>query len=90
MMVHPSHKTIPHEEYIRWIRLVRDRWQKVLTLDSTDPDRKDLINEFKTAYDNLQTTVSNLPAFDVLVERLLQAVRGAAIEEVNARNPMCL
>ncbi|NJR52123.1 MAG: alpha-1,4 polygalactosaminidase [Leptolyngbyaceae cyanobacterium CSU_1_3] len=86
MMVHPSHKTIPHEEYIRWIRLVRDRWQKVLTLDSTDPDRKDLINEFKTAYDNLQTTVSNLPAFDVLVERLLQAVRGAAIEEVNARN----
>lgn len=85
MLVHPSHKTIGHREFYRWIEKTRNRWQQLLELEETDPDRQNLLEDFERAYNDLSSTVSDLPPFSELTTRLLHAIRRAHLEEVNAR-----
>lgn len=85
MLVHPSHKTISHMEYYRWIEKTKTRWQQLLELDEADPDKQNLIGEFKQAYKDLKKTVPELPPFTTLIGRLLHAIRRTHLEEVNAR-----
>lgn len=85
MLVHPSRKTVQHQEYSRWIGHVFEQWRKMLELPEDDSDRVDLIEDFRDAYADLFKTVGDLPDFDKIAQMLPRAFRRTSIEEVNAR-----
>lgn len=85
MLVHPSQRTDSHAEYWRWISGMFDEWQRVLELPDSDPDKQDLIAEFRQDYADLAATVEKPPTFDELARRLPRAFRKTKIEQVNAR-----
>ena len=84
MMVHPSHKTFQHGEYYFWVEQVRNYWLEVLDLNEDDPDRIDLVEEFRESYKSLQNTASDLPPFEKLLTSLSRAIRKTQPREVNA------
>jgi hypothetical protein len=85
MLVHPSQGTMRHSEYFQWIRSAKSTWQRALELPEGDADRADVIADFETAYNDLVQTVPDLPSFEVLLTRLVHAVRRTREQEVNAR-----
>ncbi|MFT3786024.1 MAG: Z1 domain-containing protein [Tepidisphaeraceae bacterium] len=85
MLVHPSRTTAEHASYHQWILQTKESWKRLLQQPSTDPDRIELINEFRTSYEDLARTVPDLASFDDLATRLLMAVRETQVEEVNRR-----
>ena len=56
-----------------------------LAASASDPDRRDAIDEFKEAYDELATTEPSLPNFDAIVEKLPRALRNTTVIEFNTR-----
>lgn len=86
MLVHPSHLTAQHQGYYNWVRDIFDDWKRILNLPDNDPDKQDLIEDFRGAYDDLaQTVEGSLPDYDVLVPSLRFAFRNTRVLEVNAR-----
>lgn len=85
MLVHPSHKTIPHTYFHTWIERMRARWQRELDLPDSNPDKQDLLSEYEQAYNKLLITEPNLPPFSELLPRLPQAIRQTQVEIVNAK-----
>ena len=86
MLVHPSHRTVQHQEFHSWIRDVVEEWKRILRLAQDDPDRRELIEEFREAYGDLVKTASaSLPPFDELIGGLFLAFRNTRVLEVNAR-----
>jgi hypothetical protein len=57
---------------------------RILDLPDTDPDKRDLLLQFRAAHDDLRTTVPNLPAFEVLAARLPHALRRTTVREINS------
>lgn len=86
MMVHPSQKTLPHAEYVNWVRKTQKLFLDTLQLSSSDPDRADLVADFSEAYKDLQATVVELPDFDTLLGKLTRAIRTTLITEVNSKH----
>jgi hypothetical protein len=84
MLVHPSQQTLRHAEYSHWIRTTQASWEALLARPSTDGDRVDLVEEFKTAYDDLTHTATGLAPFAKVVETLSYAIRRTLVTEVNA------
>jgi hypothetical protein len=84
MMVHPSQSTSGHRQYLQWVTQTKDTWQQALESPPGDPDRSELIDDFRVAYEDLRSTVPDLPSFDALVVRLPHAIRRTRVEEVNA------
>lgn len=85
MLVHPSRKTVGHQEFEHWIASILARWQEVLSLVDGDPDKVELINEFREAFNDLSITVPDLPDFSILLSELPSAIRKTNVKEVNAR-----
>jgi Z1 domain len=85
MLVHPSQRTDSHAEYWRWISDMFDDWQRVLDLPDGDPDKQDLIEEFRQSHTELDGTVDQLPSFEQVSQQLRRAFRLTKIEQVNAR-----
>ena len=86
MLVHPSHRTEQHQEFYGWVREIVGEWKRILNLSEAEPDRFELIDEFREAYDDLKETVGEaLPAFDDLVSYLPLAFRQTRVLEVNTR-----
>jgi hypothetical protein len=86
MLVHPSHRTAQHQEYYNWVRDIFDDWKRILNLPDNDPDKQELIEDFRAAYDDLAQTVrDSLPDFGELVPSLRFAFRNTRVLEVNAR-----
>ncbi|WP_163268310.1 Z1 domain-containing protein [Chelativorans alearense] len=86
MLVHPSHRTAQHQEYYNWVRDIFDDWKRTLNLPDNDPDKQELIEDFRGAYDDLAQSVGDpLPDFDELVPSLRFAFRNTRVLEVNAR-----
>ncbi|GCE28128.1 hypothetical protein KDA_36120 [Dictyobacter alpinus] len=84
MLVHPSLKTMGHKQYYSWVMHAKELWKSILELNEQDLDHKDLLSDFHVAYQDLLTTVSDLPPFESLTHRLLHAVRRTRVEEVNS------
>lgn len=85
MMVHPSRLTDSQNVFFNWIRNVSESWKRLL--ESTDDDEKrELLNEFRIAYNDLLLTVENgLQPFEELTStRLIHAIKNTRIIEVNA------
>lgn len=85
MLIHPSQRTEPHREFREWVGNILAEWARIFSLPETDSDHQDLMGDFRSAYDDLHTTATHLPAFDDLRRRLPRAFRLTVIEEVNAR-----
>lgn len=85
MLVHPSHLTAQHFEYIGWIRDIFTTWSRDLRLPIGDPDRETLVSEFELAYNQLAKTVNDLPDFRTVVKTLPRAFNRTGIVEVNRR-----
>lgn len=86
MLVHPSHRTAQHQEYYNWVREIFEDWKTILGLPDVDPDKQELIEELRAAYDDLADTVEEvLPAFDELAPTFRFAFRRTRLLEVNAR-----
>ncbi|MBX7259348.1 MAG: Z1 domain-containing protein [Candidatus Hydrogenedentes bacterium] len=85
MMVHPSKNTLAHADYSYWVNAIMRRWQGTLALAETDPDRQELVVEFRDSYDKLATTTDALPPFNVLINILSRVIRETIPTTVNAR-----
>ncbi len=86
MLVHPSRLQGDHNEFTNWIRNTCNSWQRLLSGNDED-DKRELLNEFRTSYDQLQMTLSDLPCFETLTGiSLIHALRYTQIVEVNSRN----
>ena len=86
MLVHPSHRTEQHQEFYNWVREIFEAWKSTLTLPDADPDKLELIEDFREAYGDLaETAGSDLLAFDELVPSLSLAFRNTRVLEVNTR-----
>jgi hypothetical protein len=84
MLVHPSHKTLPQEKFVHWLKASKEHWEKTLELDQEDPDRRDLIEFLQLPYADLARTVEELPPLEALVARLPSMLRKMMIVAVNA------
>lgn len=86
MLVHPSHRTAQHQEFYAWVRDIFEEWKRVLSLAERDPDRQELLEDFRQAHADLAQTVGNaLPPFEELVPRFRHAFLNTRVIEVNAR-----
>jgi hypothetical protein len=85
MMVHPSQLTGDQLQYFHWVEHAKDHWREIFGLDENDPDRQELVEDFETAYQDLELTVEDLPTFDQLVSVLPRAIRRTQVKEVNTR-----
>ncbi len=89
MLVHPSHRTMHHQEYCGWVRHIFDEWKQILSLPESEFDRMHLLEDFRDAYDDLCLTANDLmPDFDTVASSLLYALRKTRIEEINSRAGM--
>ncbi len=84
MMIHPSQRTVGHRQYHTWVISIRDAWLQILQ-DPSSPDYEDLIDDFRPAYNDLHTTIEDLEPFEVIVQRLLSAIRRTELHLVNAQ-----
>jgi hypothetical protein len=85
MLVHPSRTTDQHFRYMQAIETIKDEWTHLLQLPANDPDRNDLVAQFRAAYDDVLGTVPELPPFEVIWDKLPRAVGSTQILEVNTR-----
>jgi hypothetical protein len=86
MLVHPSHRTAQHREFYNWVRDIFEEWKRILALPENDPDKQELIEDFRDASDDVAATIgAGAPAFDDLVPSLRFAFRNTRVLEVNAR-----
>lgn len=84
MMVHPSQKIGGHQQYFNWVTAVRAAWRQALEdRPDTDPDKRDLLQEFRGSYDDLGATVPDLEPFDALSARLVHAIRRTEMWQIN-------
>ena len=84
MMIHPSHETIEHRQYLYWVEQIMNHWRETLKPEADPTDRLDLLEEFGNSYENLQETVINLPSFEKLSARLPRSIRITQPLEINS------
>ncbi len=85
MMIHPSQRTTQHADYAHWVGQAMARWQGTLAQAEADTDRRELVAEFREAYDDLAATTEVLPPFDALLGVLPRTIREVIPLAVNAR-----
>jgi Z1 domain len=85
MMIHPSQLTFTHTEYARFVSSIKNHFIDVLSLTDGNPDKKDLLEQFRVAYNDLKTTTSDLPPFEELTgNRLRHAISSTVIQSLNS------
>lgn len=85
MLVHPSQRTSDHALFRGWVEETLRNWRRILEAPETDPDNRDLLDDFRAAYDDLDRTVEDIPGWDVIVTQLRRACRETIVTEINAR-----
>ena len=94
MLVHPSIFQIDHFRFKTWIDATTQSWVEVLER-CDDPDRDQLLGDFRRAYDQLVLSVENqqqytddhelVPAFGDVVRYLPQGMLTTMTWEINSR-----
>jgi Z1 domain len=84
MLVHPSRETPGHGQYLHWIRMVRQNWLDLLSLDVESEERLAFVESVRPSYNDLAGTEDGLPDFDELMVELEYAIRHTELLEVNA------
>lgn len=94
MLVHPSMYKMDHYRFKMWVGGATASWAELLDLAPGAPDREELVEAFRVAYDGLAETVEthrqqnvdheSLPAFEDLLEYLPASMRHTRTWEVNS------
>jgi len=85
MLIHPSRLQGDHNTFYSWVNDTKESWRRLLVGADND-EKRDLLNDFQLAYNDLQMTVQNLPTFQQLTDfNLVHAIQYTPIVEVNAR-----
>ena len=85
MLVHPSHRTAQHQEFYDWVRQIFEQWKQILSLQDDDPEKVELLEELRIAYNDLaETTENDLPSFEELSPKFRFAFRRTRILQMNA------
>lgn len=85
MLIHPSRLQGDHNTFYGWVNDTRESWRRLLSGEDNE-DKRELLNDFQLAYNDLQMTVPNLPTFQQLTDfNLVHAIQYTPIVEVNAR-----
>src|SRR5680860_263453 len=85
MLVHPATAKLVHQRNAQWATAAKDAWISILSASPNDPDREDLIDDFKKTYDELAKTERALPPFDQIMEKMPRALRNTTVIEFNTR-----
>jgi len=86
MMVHPSRLVDDHGTYHNWVNDTKGQWSKILIeRDDNDASKIQLIDEFRTAYSDLNDNIDDLPSFEELLQGLGRHIRRTAVEELNSK-----
>jgi hypothetical protein len=84
MMVHPHQTTTLHANYHIWATALKSDWQQALAASEDNESRLLVTALLRAAYDDLRTTVADLPPWDDILRTLPRAIRRTSIWEVNA------
>ena len=84
MMVHPARETVSHVQYHTWVHAVRNLWMDTLSSPEDDPDRQELLMQFREAHAEISQTLDDLESFDDIAGRLLRAIRRTDVRLVNS------
>jgi hypothetical protein len=85
MLIHP-HQTRPvHAACLNWVQSLQSDWSQILA-NPTDPDRPELLETLRAAHTDLARTQQDLPGFDAIVPRLLEAVQRTVPRLVNSND----
>jgi hypothetical protein len=86
MLVHPTRTTLEHYQYFQNIQAIKDAWVQTLELPDTDPDKRDLLDDFQEAHRSLADTVgAAMPPFAAIAPRLRKDIGDTQVREVNRR-----
>ena len=85
MMVHPSQRTDPHQQFYNWVSAARTQWLQIIDLPDEDADKAALLADFRSAYDDLARTMSTIPPFPHVAAQLRRSISQTEIREVNTR-----
>ncbi len=86
MMIHPSMQTNAHTLYRHWVEQTKEDWGRLLDLPNSDPQKEELVNEFRQAAADLRTTEPTLPPDEELLGSNLKfAIRRSPVQVLNAR-----
>ncbi len=83
MLVHASKKIAIHRHYYDWIEAIKHNWHRILQA-MNEPDRIELMADFRTAYDDLSRTCSSLPPFNQIEGKLPVAINQTTVTLVNS------
>ena len=83
MLIHPSKATATHRQYLDWANGLMAHWHSVL-LAAGEPDRQELLAEFREAHAGLARTCDTLPPFEQIQTRLPVAINQTAVTLVNS------
>lgn len=83
MLIHPSKATATHSHYYKWANAVKVAWHRVL-LNVNEPDRDELLQEFRHAYGDIARTCQDLDLFDQILTRLPLAINQTTVTLVNS------
>ena len=83
MLIHPSKATATHCQYLDWANALMAHWHSVL-LAAGEPDRQELLAEFREAHAGLAWTCDTLPPFEQIQTRLPVAINQTAVTLVNS------
>jgi hypothetical protein len=84
MLIHPSSQTELHSVFVLWVRSALELWRRLLSRPGADPDRLELLEDFRRSHGELARTVANLPSFEVISPQLKLALLQIRLEEVNS------
>jgi hypothetical protein len=85
MLIHPGVQQVMHQVAARWATAATNEWRQALDADESDPDRQDVVEEFREAYNELLKTDTRLPNLEEIVRRLPRALRNTTVIEFNTR-----
>lgn len=86
MLVHPTRTTLEHFQYFQSIEAIKNEWVRILDLPGTDPDKRELLDDFLEAYRGVAETVgAAMPPFASIAARLRRDIADTQIREVNRR-----
>jgi Z1 domain len=85
MLIHPATEKLVHQRNAQWATAAKDAWLSALSAPANDPDRKEAIDDFRKAYDELAKTERSLPPFDQIMEKMPRALQNTTVIEFNTR-----
>lgn len=84
MLIHPSMKTDVHQIHYQWANEIQRDWYQTLSSES-DPDRDQLVAQFKDAHQNLAETVDDIAEYSEIEPLLPKALNRTIVTRVNSR-----